>query len=32
VQQASRVKDVSQAEMKATNDSIINIATKDEIQ
>ncbi len=32
VQQAIRVKDVSQAEMKATNDSIINIATKDEIQ
>ena len=32
VQQAIRVKDVSQAEMKATNDSIISIATDDEIQ
>ncbi len=32
VQQAIRVKDVSQAEMKATNDSIIGLATKDEIQ
>lgn len=32
VQQAIRVKDVSQAETKATNDSIISIATKDEIQ
>lgn len=32
VQQAIRVKDVSQAETKATNDSIINIATKDEVQ
>ena len=32
VQQAIRVKDVSQAEMKATNDSIISITNKDEIQ
>ena len=32
VQQAIRVKDVSQAEMKAINDSIISITTKDEIQ
>lgn len=32
VQQAIRVKDVSQAETKATNDSIIIMATKDEIQ
>lgn len=32
VQQAIRVKDVSQAETKASNDSIITIATKDEIQ
>ena len=32
VSQAIRVKDVSQAEMKATNDSIISLATKDEIQ
>ncbi|MBQ6751153.1 MAG: hypothetical protein IJR02_10380 [Bacteroidaceae bacterium] len=32
VQQAIRVKDVSQAETKATNDSIISRTTKDEIQ
>ena len=32
VQQTIRVKNVSQAEMKATNDSIISIATNDEIQ
>ena len=32
VRQAIRVKDVSQAEMKATNDSIISLATEDEIQ
>ena len=32
VQQAIRVKDVSQAETKATNDSIISKTTKDEIQ
>ncbi|MDE5999164.1 MAG: pyruvate ferredoxin oxidoreductase [Bacteroidaceae bacterium] len=32
VQQAVRVKDVSQAETKTTNDSILSIATKDEIQ
>ena len=33
VQQAIRVKDVSQAETKATNDSIISVTTaKDEIQ
>jgi hypothetical protein len=32
VQQAIRVKDVSQAEMKATNDSILSITTKDEVQ
>ena len=32
VQQAIRVKDVSQAEMKATNDSILSIAAQDEIQ
>ena len=32
VQQAIRVKDVSQAEMKAINESIISITTKDEIQ
>lgn len=32
VQQAIRVKDVSQAEIKATNDSIISVATEDEIQ
>lgn len=32
VRQVIRVKDVSQAETKATNDSILNVATKDEIQ
>ena len=32
VRQVIRVKDVSQAEIKATNDSIINLTTKDEIQ
>lgn len=32
VQQAIRVKDVSQAEMKATNDSILSITAQDEIQ
>ena len=32
VRQAIRVKDVSQAEMKATNDSIISLATEDGIQ
>jgi hypothetical protein len=32
VRQTIRVKDVSQAETKATNDSIISIATKNEIQ
>ena len=32
VQQAIRVKDMSQAEMKATSDSIISLATQDEIQ
>ena len=32
VQQAIRVKDVSQAETKVTNDSIISAATKNEIQ
>ncbi|MBP5375949.1 MAG: pyruvate ferredoxin oxidoreductase [Bacteroidaceae bacterium] len=32
VRQAIRVKDVSQAEMKAINDSIISLATEDEVQ
>ena len=32
VQQAIRVKDVSQAEIKATNDSIISVTTEDKIQ
>ncbi|NLV53660.1 MAG: hypothetical protein GXY64_10435 [Bacteroidales bacterium] len=32
VHQAIRVKDVSQAETKAINDSILNVATKEEIQ
>ena len=32
VRQTIRVKDVSQAEMKAINDSIISLATEDEVQ
>jgi len=32
VQQAIRIKDVSQAEMKATNDSIISVAPPEEVQ